>query len=283
MATTRGGALIPAAIVDAFVGEGLAGNPAAVCVLKQELSEEQMQSIAAEFNLSETAFVELDTQPWRLRWFTPEAEVDLCGHATLATAHVLRTMHDMTMPELRFQSRSGVLTVRALDNGLLELDFPAFAALPTEMPAGLDSALGARPTAFCEDRGRNLVLFDAPEIVLSLNPDMRKLAALPLRVVCVTAAGMDPRSDAACDYVVRLFGPSVGVDEDPATGSAQCVLAPYWSERLGKTSMVSRQLSARGGELHARVDGERVRIAGRARTFLRGTIEADTFGRFSLD
>lgn len=283
MASAKGSALIPAAIVDAFVGEGLAGNPAAVCVLKQELSEEQMQSIAAEFNLSETAFVDLNAEPWRLRWFTPETEVDLCGHATLATAYVLRTMHGMTMPRLRFQSRSGELTVAALDDGRLELDFPAFAPTKAELPEGLDSVLGARPLEFYDHLSYNLALFDSPETVLSLKPDMQKLTGYYPRAVCVTAAGNDPRSGAACDYVVRLFAPSVGVDEDPVTGSAQCILAPYWAERLGKTTMVARQISERGGELHVRVDGERVRIAGRARTFLRGTLEADTFGRFSLD
>jgi PhzF family phenazine biosynthesis protein len=255
--------------VDAFTARPFAGNPAAVCLLPGPVDETWMQSLAAEMNLSETAFLYREGDGFRLRWFTPKMEVDLCGHATLASAHVLWTEGHLPVTERAvFHTRSGPL--RADRKGdWIELDFPAkpVAAAP-EPPPGLAEALGV-PIAFA---GKNsldwLIEVDGAETVRKLDPDLRRLAELPVRGVIVTS-----RAEAAeYDFVSRFFAPRAGVDEDPVTGSAHCALGPYWSDRLGKTQLVGFQVSRRGGVVRVRVEGPRVVLAGQAVTVWRGTL-----------
>jgi PhzF family phenazine biosynthesis protein len=230
-----------------------------------------LQAVAAENNLSETAFLVPAGDPARftLRWFTPTIEVDLCGHATLASAWVLGNPLGVGARELCFETRSGELRTRLLDDGAIELDFPAergVAAL--ELPQ-LTAALGGPvPQALFETRRRYLALYASAQEVAALAPDFRALAAFR-RGVSVTAPGVAPH-----DFVSRFFAPGAGIDEDPVTGSAHCCLAPFWGERLGRTELSARQLSKRGGELRCSVRGERVLIAGSVTSYLEGTIAA---------
>jgi PhzF family phenazine biosynthesis protein len=266
---------IPIYQVDAFARHPFAGNPAAVCPLTEWLPAETMQQIAAENNLAETAFfVPLvgEEADFHLRWFTPTFEIDLCGHATLATAHVLWTERDFAKPEIIFQSQSGPLRVRREADGRLVLDFPS---RPPQLlavaqhPAALLPSLGpgaATPLAVLASRDL-VVEFASAEEVLALRPDFVALADLGYIGLIATAPG-----GAGVDFVSRFFAPEVGVPEDPVTGSAHSTLIPFWAAKLGKTELFARQESARGGELWCRLRGDRVDIGGYAVTYLRGEI-----------
>jgi predicted PhzF superfamily epimerase YddE/YHI9 len=255
---------IPYYVVDAFADGPFTGNPAGVCPLTDWLPDDVLQKIAAENNLAETAFFAKEGDAFRLRWFAPAAEVDLCGHATLAAAHVLYDVLGERESPLRFLTRSGLLTVeRQADR--LQLDLPQLPLVPSEIPPVLLEGLGVSPTAVY--RAMDWVcIFDEESVVRTLAPNLESLKRLDLRGVLVTAPGEDS------DYVLRCFGPGVGIPEDPVTGSAQSMLAPYWAGRLKKTTLVVRQLSARGGTLFCEVAGDRVKVSGYARTYLKGTI-----------
>jgi PhzF family phenazine biosynthesis protein len=254
--------------VDAFASRPFTGNPAAVCVLPAPRDERWMQDVAREMNLAETAFLHPEDDGYRLRWFTPAAEVALCGHATLASAHVL--WEDGHLPPgepARFHTRSGVLTAERRDDWI-ELDFPATPAEPTAPPPVLVAALGAAPRWVGRTRFDYLVELASEEAVRTLAPDLAELAALDARGVIVTSRG----ASAAYDFVSRFFAPGIGVPEDPVTGSAHCALAPFWAARLGKTAMTGFQASARGGVVRVRWAGERVVLGGQAVTVLRGEL-----------
>ena len=273
---------IPIYQVDAFASQQFRGNPAAVCPLAEWLPDGLMQSIAAENNLSETAF--LVRRPddsgddggnggngYDLRWFTPTAEVDLCGHATLASAYVLATYVTPEEREFRFHTRSGELIVRR-DGDDFTMDFPALAREPVEDVreiAAITDALGVRPLEVWRETDYLAVLPDEAT-VRGLTPDLPAVAALGVRGVIVTAAGS---TGSDYDFVSRFFAPAVGIPEDPVTGSAHCLLTPYWAERLGKRRLSARQLSARGGELACELRGDRVLISGRVAPYLVGHIQ----------
>ena len=254
--------------IDAFTCVPFRGNPAAVCLLSDPQSDTWMQAVAQEMNLSETAFLLPEGDGWRLRWFTPVAEVSLCGHATLASAHALfETGRLAAGAQAHFFTLSGLLTAER--NGeWIELNFPARFLEPAEPPAGLAQALGLIPT-FVGRWHNNFLIEVAGEAELrGLQPDFGALKALPQRAVVVTC-----RSESAeFDFVSRFFAPRMGINEDPATGSAHCALAPYWSGKLGKTILRAYQASARGGVLQLRLEGERVIIAGQAVTVLKGEL-----------
>jgi PhzF family phenazine biosynthesis protein len=254
--------------VDSFTRELFAGNPAGVCVLSAVIADDTMQRIAAENKHSQTAFVLPRADgDFDLRWFTPEIEDDLCGHATLASAYVLSLRGHDAWP-VRFHTRSGVLTV-ARDHDTFELDFPAWPPNPCDPPIELLPALGLKTAQVLKSRDY-VVVVDRAEQVRALSPDIRALAKLDIGIggTIVTAPG-----EGDVDYVARFFAPSVGIDEDPATGSINCTLAPYWAGRLGKQTLHARQLSKRGGELRCAIAGNRVRIAGNARLFLQGVLK----------
>ena len=261
------GMAIPYYHVDAFTGELFAGNPAGVCILSAFPADSTMQKIAAENRHSETAFVVPRADgDFDLRWFTPKVEDDLCGHATLASAFVLALRKHNVWP-VRFHTRSGMLTVAQGQDGFV-MDFPAMPAQPCDAPAGLLPALGLKTALVMKSRDY-LVVVDQAEQVRALSPDIAALAKLDAGSgTIVTAPG-----EGDVDYVCRMFLPSAGIDEDPATGSIHCILAPYWSERLGKGTFRARQLSARGGYVLCSLAGDRVKIAGRARLYLHGTLE----------
>lgn len=252
--------------VDAFASSLFKGNPAAVVPLKQWLSDQQMQQIAAENNLSETAFFIPEGEGFHIRWFTPKAEVSLCGHATLGTAHVLFNELHYKGEMLSFKSKSGILNVQK-DNDKLQLDFPADRVQETAMDPIFESALGCQAKAAYKGRTDYLLLFDSEEIIRAIKPDFKLLSESKARGVIVTAKG------ANTDFVSRFFAPNVGVNEDPVTGSAHTTLIPFWAERLQKKQMKALQLSERGGELWCTLSGDRVLIAGKAVTYLRGQIE----------
>jgi PhzF family phenazine biosynthesis protein len=261
---------VPLYQVDAFTSRRFAGNPAAICPLGSWLPDAVMQAIAAENNLSETAFFVPRGSEFDLRWFTPAVEVDLCGHATLATGFVVLTKLEPQRQRAVFHTRSGALTVER-DGERLAMDFPAQPPLPVDPPAGLTEALGARPTAVLCALGTFLVaVFDSAAQVRALAPDFAAVARLDYFGVSVTAPGGGDDSDV--DFVSRFFAPARGIPEDPVTGSAHCRLVPYWAARLGKTELRARQVSARGGELALRLDGERVRLTGDAVLVLSGTL-----------
>ncbi len=258
---------IPYYHVDSFADEIFAGNPAGVCMLSAPLADNIMQKIAAENRHSETAFVVARADgDFDLRWFTPVVEDDLCGHATLASAFVLALRKHSVWP-VRFHTRSGMVTV-AQRHDSFELDFPAMPPQPCETPAGLLPALGLKTALVMKSRDY-LVVVDHAEQVRALSPDIAALARLDAgRGTIVTAPG-----DGDVDYVCRMFLPSAGIDEDPATGSIHCTLAPYWAERLGKHTFRAQQLSARGGSMQSTIAGDRVKIAGMARLYLQGMLE----------
>jgi predicted PhzF superfamily epimerase YddE/YHI9 len=250
--------------LDAFAAARFTGNPAAVCPLPEWLPDEVLQSVAAENNLSETAFFVQEAGAYRLRWFTPEAEVDLCGHATLAAAAVVTRILDPGSNEVNFRSRGGDLRVTS-DGELLVMDFPARPGAPVDAPTGLLMGLGVVPREVLV-ADYYLAVFDSIAEIEAITPDFERLARLDRIGVIVSAAGRD------VDFVSRFFAPAVGVPEDPVTGSAHCTLTPYWSERLGRKKLRARQLSRRGGELICEDRGERVSIAGRAVLYLKGEI-----------
>jgi PhzF family phenazine biosynthesis protein len=264
----QGGTLdmeIPIYQVDAFTGQVFSGNPAAVCPLREWLPAELMQKIASENNLSETAFFVPEGDGYRIRWFTPAAEVDLCGHATLASAYVFFTFIETAASQIRFASRSGPLRV-ARSGEMLTMDFPSQPPVPCTAPPALISSLGRTPREVLSSEDY-FVVYEKEDDVRSLNPDMAGLGSLDLRGVIVTAPGSD------ADFVSRFFAPALGIPEDPVTGSAHCALIPYWSRRLGKDDLFARQISGRGGELFCRNMSDRVAISGRAVLYMKGTIE----------
>lgn len=255
--------------VDAFADRRFSGNPAAVCLLDDEADPEWMQAVASEMNLSETAFVRRLEDGFALRWFTPAYEVDLCGHATLASAHILWTEGGIRGNEpIRFHSRSGVLTCTQ-DDDLVVLNFPATPPAQTEPPPGLLSALGVKISEYTgQSPFDKLVVVSSEAIVRSLQPDFGKLAEIPMRGVIVTAVSDDPQFD----FVSRFFAPSAGVNEDPVTGSAHCCLGPFWQQRLEKSEMMAYQASKRGGAVRVRIDGDRILLGGKAVTVLKGEL-----------
>jgi PhzF family phenazine biosynthesis protein len=258
--------------IDAFTAEPFAGNPAAVCLLPAPAQAAWMQRVAAEMNLSETAFV--SPRPagdgFDLRWFTPRVEVPLCGHATLAGAHAL--WEEGLLPSdapARFHTASGLLAAERAD-GWIELDFPTDPVAPDEPPPELTAALGVRPGHVARSQNRFLIELDDEKAVRSLRPDLDLIAALPVQGVIVTARA----AGGTYDFVSRYFAPRVGIAEDPVTGSAHCSLVPYWAERLGKRELLAYQASERGGTLRLRLAGERVKMGGQAVTVLRGELLA---------
>lgn len=255
---------IPYFQVDAFTDRVFGGNPAGVCLLEQWLPDDVLKKIAGENNLSETAFVTPRGDEFELRWFTPTREVDLCGHATLASAFVLFEEQKTAGKEIRFHTQVGVLSA-VRDEAAVVLDFPAWQAEKTGVPAALADGLGWIPREVHKTRDYLAVFGDAGEIE-GLTPEMTQLAKLDCLGVIVTAPGRD------CDFVSRFFAPGAGIPEDPVTGSAHCSLIPYWSARLGKKRLHARQLSARGGELFCEDRGERVGIGGRCALYSRAEL-----------
>ncbi len=256
--------------IDAFTSEPFSGNPAAVVVLPAAAEAPWMQRVAAEMNLSETAFLVPRPDGFDLRWFTPAVEVDLCGHATLASAHALwQGGHLAAGEQARFYTKSGLLTATPVGDWI-ELDFPATIAEAAEPPAGLLEALGAHARYVGKSRFDYLVEVADETVVRHLKPDFVKLRTLPVRGVIVTSAA----TTAGFDFVSRFFAPGSGIDEDPVTGSAHCCLTPYWSRKLGRTAFTARQVSARGGTLRVELVGDRVKLRGQAVTVARGELLA---------
>lgn len=254
--------------VDAFTDRPFGGNPAAICLLESAADPQWMQSVAAEMNLSETAFVRPLTEGWELRWFTPTVEVDLCGHATLATAHALWFGQVVSADQpLRFHTKSGVLTCTH-DGRFIQLDFPATPPVVADSSAQLTGALGIEPIFVGKSRFDLLAVFDSADKVRSLQPDIQKLSQIPVRGVIVTA----PSDNDRFDFISRFFAPNVGVDEDPVCGSAHCCLTPYWSRKLGKTNLMAYQASSRGGTLRLTMADDRVLLGGQAVTVWQGEL-----------
>lgn len=262
--------------VDAFTDQLFGGNPAAVVPLQEWLSDELMQRIAAENNLSETAFFAPADKGYRIRWFTPTREVPLCGHATLASAWVYFSHLDPNAGRVEFASQSGPLAVEKRQDGWLELDFPMIPCERIPLPPQLDDALGLSAKGIEPEAcftivpdANTLIVLPGAAAVKALTPDFRALKAVPglgLGLIA-TAPGED------CDFVSRYFAPAGGIDEDPVTGSTHSVLTPYWAERLGRKALLARQVSERGGILRCEVRGDRVAIAGQAVPYLRGEIQ----------
>ena len=250
--------------VDAFTGKLFGGNPAGVCPLDSWLDYDVMQAIAAENNLAETAFFVAGPDRFHLRWFTPTTEVDLCGHATLASAWVLFEKLGLKGDEVSFDTRSGILTVKKSD-GLLAMDFPARPGAPASMSAALSAGLGIKSGEVLQARDCMVVL-DSEEAVRAVKPDFAELMKVDTFGIILTGPGK------GVDFVSRFFAPRMGVPEDPVTGSSHCTLIPYWAKRLGKTRLTALQVSARGGEIFCEDHGSRVSIAGRAALYLEGSI-----------
>jgi PhzF family phenazine biosynthesis protein len=259
---------IPIYQIDAFSHKPFQGNPAAVCILDAWLGDETLQNIAAENNLAETAFLVGSGGSYELRWFTPEVEVDLCGHATLASAYAVFRFLQPNLEQIAFSTMSGILTVTH-DGDLLSMDFPARAPRPTEFDDVLVDALGIQPLQVLKSRDL-LVLFEKEQLIRELTPNFEKLKQVKDGLgVIVTAPGD------SCDFVSRFFAPKAGISEDPVTGSSHCTLVPFWATRLDKTRVHARQLSKRGGELFCRYGGDRVTISGHCALFLTGEISFD--------
>jgi PhzF family phenazine biosynthesis protein len=250
--------------VDAFTKYPFSGNPAGVCLLPEPAEAAWMQNIALEMNLSETAFLVRQADSFELRWFTPAAEVDLCGHATLASAHILWETGELKPgQQARFHTRSGLLSA-VQDGGWIQMDFPAEPEQPTEIPAGLIEGLGVRPKYVGKNRFDLLVQVSSEAKVRALDPDFNVLRKLEARGVIVTSLS----ASAGYDFVSRFFAPAVGVAEDPVTGSAHCCLGPFWASRLDKSQFLAYQASPRGGEVRVSLRGERVLLGGQAVTTL---------------
>ena len=259
--------------VDAFTDRPFRGNPAGVCLLEQPGEAAWMQAVANEMNLSETAFLLPENDGYRLRWFTPKTEVKLCGHATLASAHIL--FEQGRLPgnaTARFHTASGLLTAQYTPgDGMIELNFPAIPVVPSEPPAGLLESLGVVPIFVGHNGDDYLIEVASVDTVRNLAPDFGRLLQVACRAVIVTAAS----ASTGYDFISRFFAPAVGINEDPVTGSAHCRLVPYWQKKLGKDRFVAYQASPRGGVLHLTAAGDRVRIGGQAVTIFRGEL-ADT-------
>ncbi len=254
--------------IDAFTDRPFSGNPAAVCLLNREPGAQWMQSVAAEMNLSETAFVWSLHDGFGLRWFTPKIEVDLCGHATLAAAHALWSEGVVDVShEIPFQTRSGLLTCRRRGSSI-ELDFPATPPRSASSDDALEAALGVTPEFFGRSIYDAMLVVDSGKTVRSIDPDFAALGKLPYRGIIVTSKSDEPRFD----FISRFFAPASGVDEDPVTGSAHCCLGPYWSEQLGKNELTAYQASARGGAVKVTVSDDRVVLGGQAVTVFKGVL-----------
>jgi len=254
--------------VDAFASRPFSGNPAAVCVLPAPRDERWMQDVAGEMNLAETAFLHPENEGYRLRWFTPTVEVALCGHATLASAHVLWEEGRLPAGEqARFHTQSGLLTADRRDDWI-ELDFPATPPVPASAPPGLAAALRVGTRWVGRSTFDYLVELDSEDAVRGLKPDLAALARVDARGIIVTSRATTP----GFDFVSRFYAPQSGVPEDPVTGSAHCALAPFWSERLDRTEMIGYQASPRGGVVRVRLAGDRVLLGGQAVTVLRGEL-----------
>ncbi len=261
---------LPIYQVNSFTSAPFKGNPAGVCLIDEQKPDVWMANVAKEMNLSETAFPLPEGDGYRLRWFTPAVEVDLCGHATLATAHILwETGRLAPDQQARFQSRSGLLTATRTPDGWIEMDFPVKLVEPSETPVGLIEALGVKPVFVGKNVFDYLVEVESEEEVRAAAPDMVRLKEIAARGVIVTS-----RASGRYDFVSRFFAPQVGVPEDPVTGSAHSALTPYWAGKLGKNELIAYQASARGGELRLRLQGDRAIIAGQAVTVIRGQLEA---------
>jgi predicted PhzF superfamily epimerase YddE/YHI9 len=257
---------LPIYQVDAFAESLFAGNPAAVCPLEAWLPDATMQAIAAENNLAETAFFVREGGDYVLRWFTPTIEVDLCGHATLASGHVVMRFIEPRRQSVSFRTMKAGTLVVSRRGDMLVMDFPARPASPADAPAGLLAALGGAPREVLRARD-HLVVYDSAAEIAALNPDLAALAKVQCWAAIVTAPGEN-----GIDFVSRFFAPAQGVPEDPVTGSSHCTLTPYWAKRLGKTELEARQLSRRGGALRCTLSGDRVSIAGCAVLYLEGRI-----------
>lgn len=251
--------------VDAFTNQLFGGNPAAICPLTEWLPTETMQKIALENNLSETAFIIPEGKNYHIRWFTPAIEVDLCGHATLATAHVLYAEMGYEGEKVTFNSRSGLLTVSKNDD-LYTMNFPSDNLKSVAIPSEITEAFGIQPIEVFRGKDDYLAIFDQQTTIESLAPDFKVLAQLNARGVIASAKGN------TVDFISRCFFPAAGIDEDPVTGSAHTTMTPYWAKKLAKTQMSALQLSARGGALTCEYLGDRVNISGQAVTYLRGRI-----------
>lgn len=251
--------------LDAFTDKVFGGNPAAVIPLTRWLSDELMQNIALENNLAETAFYVPEGDRFHIRWFTPTVEVDLCGHATLATSHQIFHYENYSKSIIEFNSRSGILKVEKLGD-LLELNFPMDKLQATETPQALIDSLGITPRETFKGLTDYMLIFDSEAQIKAFKPDFKKMAEVDCRGVIVTAKGIE------VDFVSRFFGPNSGGDEDPVTGSAHTSLAPYWAKVLNKTSLSAKQISSRGGELQCTLVGNRVKIAGKVVPYLVGEI-----------
>jgi PhzF family phenazine biosynthesis protein len=259
---------LPIFQVDAFTDKPFAGNPAGVCLLPEPRDDSWMQNVAREMNLSETAFLQRDEDGFNLRWFTPKVEVDLCGHATLASAHVLWENGFVERgKQARFHTRSGLLTAQCKD-GWIELDFPILPDKRTATPRTLPKALGTKVKYLRRNRLDYVAEVASEKIVRAMNPDFALLATIPIRGLIVTA----PATTAPYDFVSRFFAPRVGINEDPVTGSAFCCLGPYWQKRLNKSELLAYQASTRGGVVRVRVGEKRVYIGGKAVTVLRAEL-----------
>lgn len=256
---------LPIYQADAFTDHIFGGNPAAVCPLQEWLPDDVMQNIAAENNLSETAFFVKEGSEYHLRWFTPKSEVALCGHATLATAHIMFTELRYSGEEIRFKTKSGILIVSKTENGY-KMDFPVDDMPQVEVVPQLFEALGIPRTSKTYKTDDIMVVLDSEEVVATLNPDSKLLKEIVARGIIVTAPGN------SVDFVSRFFAPREGIDEDPVTGSAHTKMAPYWAKELGKTEFTARQISERVGDLTVHLKGDRVEIYGEAQTYLKGEI-----------
>jgi len=261
---------IPLFHVDAFADQPFSGNPAAVCLLPGWRDDRWLQAVAAEMNLSETAFVVQNAADFDLRWFTPKVEVDLCGHATLASAHVLWQQGlAQANAEIRFSTRSGILKA-ARQGDDIELDFPLKPEETAGPPPGLTEALGVTPTYVGKNQFDYLVEFETEAVLRALAPDFKRLATIPVRGVIVTSRSADPKFD----FVSRFFAPASGIDEDPVTGSAHCCLGDFWRKRLGKSEFLAYQASARGGVVKVRVTRDRAILGGKAVIVAKGELLA---------
>jgi PhzF family phenazine biosynthesis protein len=262
--------VLPLFHVDAFTDRPFAGNPAAVCLLPSWKDEQWLQAVAREMNLSETAFLVKQTDYFDLRWFTPTVEVDLCGHATLAPAHVLWQL-GLAKPgeEIRFSTKSGILKA-ALRGQDIELDFPLKPEEPAQAPPGLVDALGVSPRYVGKNQFDYIVEVESEAVLRSMAPDFKRPATVSVRGIIVTSRSLDPRFD----FVSRFFAPGAGIDEDPVTGSAHCCLGDFWRKRLGKNEFLAYQASARGGVVKVRVTNDRAFLSGRAVIVAKGELLA---------